>query len=335
MNSLSPKEIQIVSDWGREELVKSLKVPAAFDIFQTLIQNGEINIPTISRKLCVKLGAKNGLFLTRLQKFIKTLRQQGADSINLEEHKEAYQLSLREKKDPEEKDTTEQETRTVASVEPNQHGATQISKTVFTSGNNNDKKTILVTVSFDDTTTKSAENDDENSEKQGKNEPESSEKEQNETKEKELKNDTDNPPSHKSIDIDRESDSSDTTGDGESNAANPGPPDPQQQFLEAHKKFLYAREEARFKINQKINNINQPKVTFQPRGWQNLFTLTKSSSDNEEEEIEEVETTNILVDDATPIQSMKQKLIKNEELSSYSDEETKQRRHHRRKKRRH
>lgn len=331
MNSLSPKEIQVVLDWGREELTKSLKVPAAFDIFQSLIQNGEINIPTISRKLLVKLGAKNGLFLTRLQKFIKTLQKEGADSINLQEHKEIYQLNLRDKKDSSKdntNDTVEQETRTITSIEANQHGATQISKTVFSSGNNNDQKTILVTVSFDDKQNENTENQ-EKSENPGN---ESKDNEQNENKEKNSKDDTNDAP-HKVTDIDKDSDSSDAIEDGETE--NLDPQDPKQQFLEAHKKFLYAREEARFKINQKINvNLNAPKVTFQPRGWQNLFTLTKSSSEDEEEEVEELDTADILVDDDTPF-TKNQQSNKNEELSSYSDEETKRRRHHRHKKRRH
>ena len=340
MTSLSPKEVEIVLDWGKEELVKSFKVPAAFDIFKACVQNGEINIPTISRKLLVKLafklGAKNGQFLTRLQKFIKTLQKEGADSINIQEHKEIYQINLREKKDNIKGDggVIEQETHTITAVEPNQHGATQISKTVFSSGNNNDQKTILVTVSFDDDKTKENDENPENQEKgQTKIEKKSNDTEKNDRKE-ENSNDN-NDSSIYRPDIDKDSESSDANTDAEDNTENMEPQDPNQQFLEAHKKFLYAREEARFKINQKINyNINTPKVTFQPRGWQTLFTLTKSSSEDEEEEVEELETVNILVDDATPFQSM-QKQNQNNHDDSYSDDETKKRRHHKHRRRRH
>lgn len=330
MTSFSPKEIQVVSDWGKEELVKSLKVPSAFDIFQSLIQNGEIDIPTISRKLAFKLGSKNGQFLMRLQKFIKTLQREGADSINLQEHKEIYQINLREKKNTKKdgEPESEQETHTVTNAEPNQYGATQIKKSVFLSGNDNSKKTILVTVSFEDKDgdNKGNNNNQETSEKKEEDnsqksiEINESENIQNQKEaENDKKEDTDDKEIYKPLDIDNDS------GDGETE--NLDPQDPRQQFIEAHKKYLYAREEARFKINQKINyNLNAPKVTFQPRGWQNLFTLTKSSSDNEEEEYEEIETTNILVDDDTPFPTLTQ--TQKTEDSSSPNNKSRRRRHH-------
>ena len=61
MISLSPEEKEAVFNWGKNELVKSLKSEAAFCIFNEIINGGEFDINALSRKLAFKLGTKNGL----------------------------------------------------------------------------------------------------------------------------------------------------------------------------------------------------------------------------------------------------------------------------------
>ena len=297
MISLSPEEKEAVFNWGKNELVKSLKSEAAFCIFNEIINGGEFDINALSRKLAFKLGTKNGQFIAKLQKYIKTLQNPNvAEEQNKENNKN--------------NDNDLTQGHQLISPEPNTMGVKTISKTILPSDNNENQGTVIFSVKFD-TPPKDANNDD-----------------------------------AKDKDEDEEEDEKEEEEEGNA------PPDPNQDFLAAQRRFLIAREEAR--MNQKIEYT--PKVSFQPKLWSNLFHKEIKIEKKHEEEEDHVDmkyVRSILIDDETPdltttkeppkrninrVSSSSSSSSSSYSDYSYSDSESspvRTRRHHRRHRRRH
>lgn len=308
MVSLFPEEIPILLEWGKNELIKLLKSQQAYNVFQTEIETGKLNVQLLSRKLTLKLGTKNGQFINKLQKFIKNLKQKGPSFLNEEPEISQTLKNEKDKSIQNESNSEKQENQTIIQIPSNIPGTKSISRTVLTS-DDNQQKTVSITISFEETP--------------------KPEKQQNENLNKEEETLHENKDELSEIDSEN------------SDNLEPNFQTPQQQFLEIQKKVLYAREEARFKIHEQ-RKTHLPKISLQPRLW-SVYTLEQESEHNEEEEndvsyLPMIETTNLSsksLENTTPMEQQSSSSYSSSSSSdsdSDSDDKSRHRRHHKRRK---
>lgn len=308
MVSLFPEEIPILLEWGKNELIKLLKSQQAYNVFQTEIETGKLNVQLLSRKLTLKLGTKNGQFINKLQKFIKNLKQKGPSFLNEEPEISQTLKNEKDKSIQNESNNEKQENQTIIQIPSNIPGTKSISRTVLTS-DDNQQKTVSITISFEETR--------------------KPEKQQNENLNKEEETLHENKDELSEIDSEN------------SDNLEPNFQTPHQQFLEIQKKVLYAREEARFKIHEQ-RKTHLPKISLQPRLW-SVYTLEQESEHNEEEEndvsyLPMIETTNLSsksLENTTPMEQQSSSSYSSSSSSdsdSDSDDKSRHRRHHKRRK---